>query len=112
MRLSVTTKALVLLDKEDDIVRIAIDDADIRFGVLDLPAGEEPQLLASANGSRTMYVSEGVKERHSKIIDCRLLWLGGHHREIELGEEVVGRLVNCIVGGGGRENLQVNRRRG
>ena len=70
VRLYLTAKVFILLDKEDDIVRITVDNADIRFGVLDLPAGEEPQLLASANGSRTMHVSEGARERHSKIIHC------------------------------------------
>jgi hypothetical protein len=69
VRLLVTTESFILLDKEDYIVRVTIDDADIRLGVLGLSAGEEPQFLASANGSGTMGVSKGVKEGHSKIID-------------------------------------------
>jgi hypothetical protein len=62
MRLPVIAELFILLDNEDTMVRITIDDADIQYDVLGISAGEEPQLLEGANGSRTIDVIEGMKK--------------------------------------------------
>ena len=70
MRVCVPAEPSILLDKKDNVVRISINEADVKFGILVFPADEEPQLFARANGSRTMNIFKEVGKCHSKINDC------------------------------------------
>jgi hypothetical protein len=66
MCISLAAEVFILLDKEDDIVRITINDGDIWFGVLGLTAGEKPQLFASAK-LRIRAVHRTVYGVHSMV---------------------------------------------
>jgi hypothetical protein len=65
------SKALVLLNEEDDVVQAtaSIYDGDIWFGVLELSTDEEAKLLPSACHTRTTDVAQRVEKGYSKIID-------------------------------------------
>jgi hypothetical protein len=63
------SKALVLLNEEDDVVQTSIYDGDIWFGVLELSADEEAKLLPSACHTRTTDVTQRVEKGYSKITD-------------------------------------------
>ncbi|KAF9062847.1 hypothetical protein BDP27DRAFT_272112 [Rhodocollybia butyracea] len=78
------------------------------FHILVLSASEKSQLFAISHGARrTAKVSKGFKKHHGKNIDCGLFGFSGKHREIELSEEPVRRLIDCVTGELGNEDLGI-----
>lgn len=77
------TEPFVFLDEKEDVVLLAVDEADIGLGTPPFAADIEWYVFASAGHAMTFDVAEGFEQLNGEIIDCRFFRVPRPHSKVE-----------------------------